>query len=156
MANSGKPIAARCYAENLGGCGGGISLEHISTKRIFKDAKMVETFGMGAPDGKRISLNSVGANILCRYHNSLLDSLDNAVGELADACGEFWRSGGMHSISINGTLIERWMLKYIFGASAAGYIGGKKMYPDEHAVRQLFGLDPLMDQFALSGVALPS
>ena len=117
---------------------------------------MVETFGMGAPAGKRISLKSVGANILCRNHNSQLNPLDDAIGELADALSEFWRCGGTQLISVDGTLIERWMLKYIFGASSAGYIDGKKMYPDERAVRQLFGLDPIMDRFALYGVALPS
>jgi hypothetical protein len=111
---------------------------------------------MGIPDGKRVGINSAGANILCAKHNSDLNVLDDEIVRLADACAEFYDSPRTSSIAINGVLIERWMLKYIFGSCAAGYINGQKMFPDELAVRQLFGLVPLNERFVLYGLRIPS
>jgi hypothetical protein len=110
---------------------------------------------MGIPDGKRVGINSAGANILCTKHNSELNVLDDEIATLAHACAKFCDSPRTSSIAVNGILIERWMLKYIIGSCAAGYINSQRMLPATPVVRQLFGLDPIDERFVLYGLIVP-
>ncbi len=116
----------------------------------------MQTFGMGAPDGKPISINSAGAKILCAKHNSDLSDLDVEIAKLTAAIGEYWRLGGDSSHTVNGRLVERWMLKYIVEVSAAGYPSSGVAHAGDAIVRQIFGLEPVFDQFALHGVVIGS
>jgi hypothetical protein len=145
----------RCYARSLGGCSG-ISLEHVVTKRIFGNSSSVVSYGMGTPDGKRIGINSAGAKILCSRHNSMLSVLDDEIVRLANAAAEHWESPKTGSVAINGSLIERWMLKLIVGIAASGVIDRRPMIASDSAIRQLFGMEPLSERFALYGLSLPS
>jgi hypothetical protein len=104
------------------------------------------------PEGKRIGINSAGANILCKEHNSQLAILDDEIVKLANACADFWDDPKTSSVAIDATLIERWLLKVTVGLAAAGFLGDK-MHPALSTARQLFGLDPLNERFALYGVS---
>ena len=146
---------AGCYARSLGGCSG-ISLEHVVTKRIFGNSSSVVSYGMGTPDGKRIGINSAGAKILCGTHNSMLAVLDDEIVTLANATAQHWECPKTASVAINGRVIERWMLKLIVGIAAAGVIDRRPMIASDAAIRQLFGLEPLSERFALYGLSVPS
>jgi len=145
----------RCYARSLGGCDS-ISLEHITTKGIFGDASSVVSYGMGTPDGKRIGINSAGAKILCRAHNAKLSVLDDEIVKLSNATAQHWDSPKTSSVAIDGSLIERWMLKVIVGVAAAGLIDGRRMLASDTAIHQLFALEPLNERFAVYGISVPS
>jgi hypothetical protein len=123
------------------------------TRAIFGDSlSVVVRDTLRWPEGKRIGINSAGANILCKAHNSQLGILDDEILKLANACAHFWDRQKPSSVTVSGTLIERWLLKVIVGLAAAGYVG-ERMHPALSIARQLFGLDPLNERFALYGLS---
>jgi hypothetical protein len=66
-----------CWAENLGGCGGPITREHLATQSLFGSRVRVHGGLLGTP-AVETSIRKLAANILCRDHN-------NELGRTADA-----------------------------------------------------------------------
>lgn len=119
----------RCALEPLGPCEGGLSGEHYISAAVLN---------VIAPEG-RISIEgtpwaieprSVGpqaltANVLCRRHNTELSPLDQEGGRFAS----FLRTAQLDLASsaptggaarFDGRLLERWLLKVVFGMWASG------------------------------------
>jgi hypothetical protein len=70
--NNGK-----CWAENIGGCGGPITSEHLASKSLFGKHIRIQGRLLGTP-AIETSIKKLTANILCQKHNSEL-------GRTADA-----------------------------------------------------------------------
>jgi len=68
----------RCWAAVLGNCGGGISGEHLVSKRLFRrKTVVVQGLPWNEKNPQSIGLNALTANILCRDHNSALSIVDD-------------------------------------------------------------------------------
>ena len=67
----------KCWAENLGGCGGPITAEHLASKSLFGKRIRIQGGLIGTP-AVEISIKKLTANILCQKHN-------NELGRTADA-----------------------------------------------------------------------
>ena len=70
-----------CWAAPLGGCGGGISREHLVSKCVFPDQSIfVRGLDWCLDEPKEVRIETLTAKILCKDHNSALSELDSEVG----------------------------------------------------------------------------
>ena len=112
-----------CWAASLGGCGEGLSREHLISASLW-DGASVDAIGFGwcKTELQRVGPNAVTSRILCRRHNSLLSPLDTAAGEAFDALGRSTALATERSaqppkvwstlrFDVNGPLLERWFMK---------------------------------------------
>ena len=111
-----------CWANSLGGCGGGFSGEHIVSKGLFSGkAVQVQGSPWRTQKPKTIGIGSLTANILCRNHNSALSAVDQ------EGIAAFHAIRGFEEIlsgrsppadstalqaNIDGPLLERWFIKH--------------------------------------------
>lgn len=144
----------RCYAEPLGGCGGGLSREHYFTAAIFGKGGTVRTDGLFNMPDREIPLGSAGAKILCRDHNSSLSPIDEEAKQLSRFIQELHSPSPSPDIRcVNGPLIERWLIKAACGIWAAGHVNGKKVRITEQLLRYLFGIEPIPAPLGLHSLA---
>jgi hypothetical protein len=105
-----------CWARQIGGCGGGISREHIISDAIL--AYFTDLTVVGYPwcrtEPKHIGPASLVAKDLCRSHNGQLSVTDSAaaiafrvLGEQMDIAMPAYAA----PVVINGFHLERWFLK---------------------------------------------
>ncbi len=138
--------AANCYASFLGPCDR-MSGEHVISRNIFGDG-MLRTRNLRAPDDHAISVDSLTANILCRAHNSRLGNLDDEIKKLSDVILIWRETSNSVCVSVNGYLIERWLLKTIVSVFLSGWLKSKiPVLPG--AVRAIFGIQRLKIRDAL-------
>lgn len=110
------------------------------SKSLLRElGKAVSVIGIpGMPPGKAkiVGVESLGANILCRNHNSGLNDLDSAAVELFRVRIKIDESFAKPSLlqttskyQIDGILLERWILKVLAGLvlSGASENEGKKI-----------------------------
>ncbi len=130
---------AECWARCLGGCGGKISGEHIVTESLWEgDRICVQGFQWCRPTYKEISVRNFTSNILCERHNSLLSDIGVDGGgtsafdvfrqvakvhdqRLANIEAGFWTGRfDICEYSIDGSLVERWLLKTLINMELSG------------------------------------
>lgn len=162
-----------CWASSLGGCDDQISGEHLVSKSFFPVGPVtVRGFKWCLTEPKTVGLGSLTSNILCRRHNSELSGLDEAVAAtihtMEDAIKLFnTRKALQHrywktkDFSIEGSLLERWLLKTFINLSVVDekWIIGEGQHatgtPSEELVRAAFGLTRLRENLGLYFAAFP-
>jgi hypothetical protein len=131
-----------CYAGSLADCAGGLSREHYFSDailRLFGDVDMKVSGMPWQKEGEQKILRaaSLVSNVLCQKHNQRLSPLDKEAEDFFNTIYKCTRGGIQGLIPIddlhfefNGRLLERWMLKVICGAIAAGnYRGNSRVVP---------------------------
>lgn len=162
----------RCWARELGDCGGGISREHLLSACIFPDKKVtIQGFSWCLEKPKEIGLESFVGKVLCRNHNSRLSVLDAEAGAAATRWQELGRLEDVrnamparrwrvvrHRLDIS--LIERWCAKSTINLAYAGtptitwHPGGEPIsIPPLPIVRAVFGLAPFPEHMGLYHVS---
>lgn len=145
----------KCYARHLGNCDVK-SREHFISKTILET---LAPFGVqGFPwlkpgETGPASPGSLASAILCKRHNSFLSAFDSEAAKLfahlrlIDSKRTPEELSSVPSLTIDGVLFEKWLLKALCGAMASGNIqvDGKffgKLVPSEYLVDMLFQDDP--------------
>ena len=116
----------KCYANKLNNCSEKISREHYISNNLLGELehnKTVKIAGLAWIDEKEFKLMSrasLGSNILCTKHNSQLSSLDAEIKKLYQTIIDFDKDFNSQTPmlalkTINGNLIEKWMLKTLVG-----------------------------------------
>lgn len=151
---------SKCYAANLGdGCAQKITFEHFFSHALLKELNkgdgglIAGGFHWMNPQGQKVSPKSLGSNILCEKHNSILSSLDteflNIHKSFKAAYDHVSKNKEITNIesTINGILLERLVLKILFGIIASGcaekngdLVDFKTMQP---WLKVLFGKEPM-------------
>ena len=134
----------KCWASQLGGCGRGMSREHIVSECIF-DAKDIQVHGWpGIGEYERSPVSSLVARVLCKSHNEALSSLDAEAKRLKTAMRDGYANSHLaHSstespvFTINGSLFSRWLAKTYCGRQAQF-----KYDPEPEFVNHAFGRAP--------------
>lgn len=121
-----------CYAASTKDCKGKLTNEHWLSKGVLVDASDGKTVRIaGLPwqaEGqiRNLSPNALGSNILCARHNNALSPLDTHAAYAVRIMNDFYVEqisredvGGNHIDLLHGELLERWLLKMAWGASAA-------------------------------------
>ena len=151
-----KPSSEReCYAKLLGGCSGPLTREHVFTSGVMGGVGMVAFRGMSKiPDDKPVGLAGAAPRILCSTHNGNLSVLDSEAIKLSTALGDFHAaSSGRFEVTIDGLLLERWLLKVTLGFLASGETSLGKRYPASRTiVAALFGKAAIVQPLGLYGM----
>jgi hypothetical protein len=149
-----------CYAETLGGCSGRIELEHWIPRAFQRMMGPVDLSGLAWQQGRSIRMQPgtyAASRIICSRHHDELDTLDgNALAYfrnlllIASARHISGVAGRVEDITavIDGRALERWFLKTICGAIAAGAIEGVTQIP-ERWLQGLFERSEWPDQWAM-------
>src|SRR5688572_6854781 len=169
---------AGCWAAAMGGCGGGVSGEHLVSVVAFKttsdqvrDELVKLKVTVRQADGTTFvtSLGNLVAKNLCRSHNERLSPLDAAAGKLAEAMLEHSRLARVRasnpafwwptrSFPLSWGLIERWVLKTAvtnlerFGLPI-GFDSTVASRPSRELIEMIYGERPLSGAFGTWGGA---
>jgi len=144
-----------CWASMIGGCSVGSSREHYISGGIF-DETIISVFGLPwcKDQPASIGLNNAVSKILCQTHNNQLSLYDSEASKLS----HFLSSNVLEeplkndSISINGILLEKWLIKTMINL---GYLGAldqpkhSRIDPEEAIVRYLFQNTKIRDGIGL-------
>jgi hypothetical protein len=146
-----KAGLARCYAANLGGCKPPISSEHFISRGILEQIGPKILID-GLPwAGKQVALpaTSLGSNVLCKHHNSLLSDVDVEAASMFRCAKDVREGKRFGEILLDGDKIERWSLKVLSGLLASGNTrradgtSTKGFAPPANWNRVLFGQVPM-------------
>lgn len=161
----------KCWASELGGCGGGQSGEHLISANIWSGPSIdVQGFAWCKNEPRRIGVPSLTANILCRMHNSALSPVDVAGGVAFSHLGSAASLATARSriphvnwllqcFRIDGPMLERWFLKSLINLHLVQNDaplwpdGVKRFNPPLDLVRAAYGLAPLAPPRGLYVVA---
>lgn len=131
-----------------------MSGEHVFSNAIFKAGcscpliiEGVHRIRKGAP-----TRGAEKSNILCRRHNSLLSPLDETIGKIAQFQAASNDKDFHGSVIVEGELVERWALKTVINAAAAGWVAPVKWQPSPSIARAIFGLEQIPDGVGLYSV----
>jgi hypothetical protein len=125
----------KCYAAPSADCVEKLTKEHWLSAGIVKSAgggKPVIVSGMPWQEGAAHTLGAgaLGANVLCERHNSALSPLDETANQIFTVLKHFQADlrehpepHGHEYAVFHGDVLERWMLKLIWGATAAKSLG---------------------------------
>jgi len=134
VSGQAKPRVVRsCWAAGLGGCGDGISQEHVISRGILDGLPLERRaihFGAGGPvPTKSLGNDNFTLPILCRAHNSQLSALDAEAKRffrgleaiLSRPLGKtgFDTESGQAVLACHGSLFERWAAKTFLNAVLA-------------------------------------
>lgn len=132
-----KPIGyahAKCYLSHTNGCSPKITGEHCISynllNKIEKQNKTIDVVGLSwLPKDELTSIGKkkLVSNVLCCQHNSDLSPLDSAIGDLVEAIGSIdseYQSASPVGVnySVDGSHVERWVLKTVLGLANSGQI----------------------------------
>ena len=107
-----QAIAPFCWAACLGDCSVDHSREHILTRSTIRGPQLsVEGFPFQQGQAITLHKNKFSSNILCRYHNNYLTSVDQAGTTAFEALRDAVSAGPKRKSKIRGELFERWLLK---------------------------------------------
>jgi len=161
----------KCWASEVGGCGGGQSGEHLVSANVWTGPTVdVQGFRWCKDKPKRIGVPSLTANILCRDHNSALSAVDAAGGAAFATLGSAislatararvphvdWL---LQCFRIDGLMLERWFLKTLINlclvqdAAPTWPDGVIRFNPPLWMVRAAYGIEPLGRPMGLYTVA---
>ena len=131
---------SRCWAHSLGGC------DQMSGEHVFSNAVLshgcscpVVIEGVSRIRGGQPTRNAEKANILCRHHNSLLSPLDETAGRVAGWMAAANDESFDKWLYIDGEKLQRWLLKTVVNAAAAGWAGSRKWRPAPQIVSAIYG-----------------
>jgi len=131
-----------------------MSAEHVFSDAIFKAGCSCPVLieGVRRIRNGQPTRGAETSNILCRRHNSMLSPLDETIGQIArfQAAANDKRYKG--SIDVEGELFERWLLKTVINAAAAGWLAPIKWQPSPSIAKAIFGLEPVPDRLGLYSV----
>lgn len=136
----------KCYAYGLHSCSKQMSREHYISKSILKKFGKIETSGI--PWVKNASElpaeNLFITNKLCENHNKHLSEIDKKFSQFFDHA-EILHKVPNISFSIDGQILERWLLKLILGLESTGNLRSLEISSSErmHFLRCLFGFEEL-------------
>ena len=114
----------KCYATQIGNCGGGLSKEHYISASVLKIAgSSIEIAGFPwqqRDEVSRLSVSALTARILCKHHNEQLSSLDAVAKHfligLKATSDEITQGELSHStFQLSGLDLELWFLKVLIG-----------------------------------------
>ncbi len=122
-----------CWAAALGGCGGGISREHLISAGLWTgDMLTVVGYPWCRTEPKTVPVQTLVSKILCRVHNSALSEIDaaakrafhairagQALGNRRHALGIPKKRWKYQRFGVDGTLLERWFLKTAINMTVA-------------------------------------
>lgn len=138
-----------CYARGLGDCSHQISREHYTTRNILiAMGGSAEVSGLRWLKGetRRLPADAIVAKILCDRHNSALSPLDAEAGRLFETLREFDAAFADTAVPtssslavLNGSDIERWLLKCLIGAAHSGGLETSSLRELDRCVAVLFG-----------------
>lgn len=156
----------RCWAQELGGCAGGMTGEHIISKSQFKSSAVTVQGFDWCKEPKTVGLGSLVANRLCRSHNTALSPTDREALKLFEAISERAqrRSDMQRGIvlapkyaKVNGALLERWFLKTTINVALQGDASDPGIFlngvPRQELVLGAFGHKSFARPLGLHGVA---
>jgi hypothetical protein len=152
----------KCALRSSSPCEGPISGEHYISKSVLKviapsDRVLIEG-APWAPIQKTVGHEALTANVLCKHHNSTLAGLDSEAGRLATFLRDAQLSlaeptSESRSIKISGRLLERWLLKVVFGMWASGNVAVSNVKiatsPNADLGPLLLGLKPMPPKWGL-------
>lgn len=126
-----RPHLGGCYAERIGGCGGGLSREHAASDVVLKEINQgdgVEVSGTSwilPGTTRRLAPSALASRVLCAQHNSYLSKYDNVGKRAFSSIGAAIRSAHGAGDAITTEQIEHdlfggWILKMFCGLAAAG------------------------------------
>ncbi|MEM6590048.1 MAG: hypothetical protein AAF641_16510 [Pseudomonadota bacterium] len=138
-----------CYAHVLGDCSNKLSKEHYISQALLKlsepDPGRVKLAGDFANAKPRGTQNLAQKRMLCTQHNSELSAVDAEMVSLAQAVYEWGRSDRNLAVSVDGTLLTRWLFKFAIGQMWATV--GKELIPQallsKDCLEFVFGRAPL-------------
>ena len=130
-----------CWAESLGGCGGGPSREHMISRSQF-DGDMITVQGLPwCREARTVGIGSLVARNLCRDHNTMLSPADAEAKRFKDAIGAI---GSKPIIPVrmkfDARRIEQWLLKTTINLALQEPGSGLELTAE--IVRRAFGLAP--------------
>lgn len=135
-----------CYAAELRGCSGPLSLEHyVSKATLHVLAGASDTVRIdGIAPNKPVGINSFGANILCKTHNEALSRLDERGTGFFEALRHHSSFSELANppflAAFNGYDVERWLLKILIGLAYRVLPNTKKSWePPLWWLRVLYG-----------------
>lgn len=137
-------VTRKCWAHSLGECDK-LSREHVVSQSIFAASCDCPTLVDGAhrvPSG-HLSESSLTARVLCRRHNSALSPLDAEAGRLSEVLLASARGQEIGRPELNGSLVERWVLKTLINGLVAGWSDRRKWSPGPPIVRSVFGFESI-------------
>ena len=112
-------LTRACWAQSLGGCSRGLSLEHVISKCVNK--ALFGGLGVMLPDPKGwIGKDAMQIRYLCTTHNRELSEVDAEAGKLVTAIRTYFGTPPrdlcdgapeFDVVAIDGNRFERWALK---------------------------------------------
>ncbi len=139
-----------------------MSREHLISKALFPGGVTIRGFSWCADQFKRVGVNALAANILCRKHNSDLSELDAAAKDvwnvlrevfdrledirMAEAITRTTPRPERRKYRLDGTRLERWCFKTTINMVASGNV---RNFPGDWEPRR-----DLVD-YVFGGRALP-
>lgn len=151
---------SRCWAHSLGGCNQ-MSGEHVFNSAVLSHGCScpIVIEGVSRIQGGKPTRNAEKANILCHHHNSSLSALDEIAGRVAawmvaanDEAFDQW-------LYIDGEKLQRWLLKTVVNAAAAGWAGPRKWRPSSQIVSAIYGQSEVphgLGLYSVNGIDLSS
>lgn len=169
----------RCWAECLGDCLGSLNGEHIVSSIAFQPnepdrrkrdrafTRVIEHRGT-----RDVRVGKVVSRMLCDRHNQMTGDLDAAGGDLVRSFQAFMQEYETRKelpyrwprweVSVNGPLVERWLMKIAINAGVSGRldlpIGGPHAEPGRpvhEIVEMVFGRRPVPKHGGMWSVGNP-
>ena len=126
-----------CWAACLGGCSSDYSREHVITKSTLPAPRvLIEGFPFQAGQPVVLHKNEFSTNILCRYHNNNLSSVDQAGTSTFEALTNSASDDPRKKNVVRGLMFERWLLKTLINIELLANFNTR--IPSEF-VRRVFG-----------------
>ncbi|BAQ64035.1 hypothetical protein [Geminocystis sp. NIES-3709] len=131
----------KCYLSHTKGCSEKISGEHYISEALLnvieKQNRTIDVTGftwLPKEQLSSISKANLKAKILCTNHNCALSPLDSAVADFVAAIGSIDIEQQKQvplclAYSVDGTSIERWLIKVVYGLVVSGQIKQKTGQP---------------------------
>lgn len=128
-----------CYAAAACDCEGSLTDEHWLSEGVLREAsddddEPLRLLGLSWANGAEVKLYppSVVKKVLCERHNQALSPLDATARRIFGALRRYQRDliaddgpGPSEFILSSGEHLERWLLKLLWGASAAGVVSSQ-------------------------------
>ena len=140
-----------CWARSHSPCSQGASREHLISAGVFDQTRIFVQGFNWCQQEKEIGLSALTSKILCRRHNSILESADHAGIAAIRAFDATIDPGKDTTTSFCGLELERWLLKAAINLNCrgidklgVGMLGAKPGHPAPYLLEAVFG-DRILD-----------